>query len=145
MTLIEDTRRAANPVESGDLDAFISQWGFPLYIEIKRDGERCWLYKGPYAFDGYQIKDETFAFNKHNTIYREDTHKDLFDQWRNIGDEFLIEGELCAKEGQLYSYLSNRNNGKDLVFYPFDLLECIKNTEEWPQLNKTTRPRRNSN
>ena len=131
MTLIEDTRRTANPVENGNLDAFINQWGFPLFIEIKRDGERCWIYKNTFIGGGESI----IAFNKHNTIYNEDTHKDLFDQWRNIGEEFLIEGELCAKEGQLYSYLSNRNNGKDLVFYPFDILKFKDDKREFPFLN----------
>jgi len=111
---IQSIRNNAHPVESGDLDAFIERWGFPLYCEIKYDGERAWIQKLP---DGTMI-----AFNKHKTVYAEDSHKELFDGFRNIGNSFLIEGELCSKNGGIYSYLSTRNSGKDLVFHCFDIL-----------------------
>jgi len=113
---IEEIRQSANPVEAGDLDQFINSWGFPLYVEIKHDGERCWIVKDKATVS-------MVAFNKHKAIYNEDTHRELFDQYRNLCNDFIIEGELCSKNGGIYSYLSARNTGKDLVFYPFDILK----------------------
>jgi ATP-dependent DNA ligase len=121
MTLIDDCRANAHKVVDGDLAVFMAQNGNRMIVDTKRDGERCWLVKGDsrlsYPLNGM------YAFNKHNSVYWEQTHHDLFNQYRNFGKDFIIEGELCSKNGQLYSYLSNRNDGKDLVFYPFDLLE----------------------
>jgi len=114
---IDLIRANAHPVENGDLDAFIERWGFPFYAEIKYDGERCWLLK-----EG-KFGNIMWAFNKHNSVYNEITHGYLFDQYRNIGDSFLLEGELCSKNGGIYSYLHNRHDGKDLIFYSFDVLE----------------------
>ena len=118
MTLIEDTRRAANPVESGDLDAFIEQYGWPLIPELKYDGERAWIQK-----EGNNI----IAFNKHQTTYFPDTHEELFKPLRKIKDSFLIEGEMCSSNGNLYSYLSDRQNGQNLMLYAFDILELNGN------------------
>jgi ATP-dependent DNA ligase len=123
MTLIDDCRANAHKVVDGDLAVFMAQNGNRMIVDTKRDGERCWLYKGPFAINGFQLKDTIFAFNRHKSVYFEDTHKELFDQYRSFGINFLIEGELCSSTGQLYSYLSSRNNGHDLVYYPYDLLE----------------------
>src|SRR3989304_5027505 len=97
---IDLIRANAHPVENGDLDAFIERWGFPIYVEIKMDGERAWIWKHD---------NEIIAFNKHKSVYTEETHEDLLSSWKSIttASSFLIEGELCSRNGGIYSYLSS--------------------------------------
>src|SRR5437660_3528084 len=112
---LEEIRTNANPVISGDLDSFIEQHGTNLYVEPKADGEREWIMK---SSDGNII-----GFNKHKTIYSADTHKDLFNNFKDFGNSFIIEGEMKLIEGGLYSYLKARMSGEKVQLYCFDILE----------------------
>src|SRR5438105_196439 len=112
---IDEIRANANPVESGDLDSFIETWKWPLFVEPKADGERAWIMKSSDA--------EIQAFNKHKTIYSADTHKDLFNNFKDFGNSFIIEGEMKLIEGGLYSYLKARMSGEKVQLYCFDILE----------------------
>src|SRR5438093_83562 len=112
---VHNVRISAHPVENGGRTSFINKWGFPLIVDYKYDGERAWILK--------EQDSKMLAFNSHVSFYYEETHKALLDKWRGFGTKFLIEGELCSEKGGLYSYLSDRHSGKDLIFKAFDVIQ----------------------
>jgi len=117
-----------NPIGCPKLRGNIKSIKYPAWVEIKYDGEFCWLIQEP----DYTKMPNPCLVNKYGTTR---FNSCVIDQYTINKSSVKLLGELYYKygmAGDLYSLLSHKQDESVLTFRPFDIAEY----NERPLLNE---------